>query len=108
MYELFLKHKRQGTVAHLLNEIGYRTRANCEWNDVSMGRLISDWTSMSENENRRIVEQRLRTIQILDGEIEFDLVQIPVGHEITDRQNTYPRAHTAARSSRGIARSDSR
>lgn len=45
MYELFLKHKRLGTVARLLNEMGYRTRANCEWKDVSVGRLIADWTA---------------------------------------------------------------
>jgi len=45
MYELFLKHKRLGTVARLLNEMGYRTRANCEWKDVSVGRLIGDWTA---------------------------------------------------------------
>jgi site-specific DNA recombinase len=45
MYELFLKHKRLGTVARLLNEMGYRTRAKCEWKDVSVGRLIADWTA---------------------------------------------------------------
>jgi site-specific DNA recombinase len=45
MYELFLKHRRLGTVARLLNEMGHRTRANCEWKDVSIGRLIADWTA---------------------------------------------------------------
>lgn len=45
MYELFLKEKRLGAVARLLNEMGHRTRANVKWTDMSIGRCIADWTA---------------------------------------------------------------
>jgi site-specific DNA recombinase len=40
VYELFLEHRRKGTVATLLNEAGYRTRANCKWSDMAVGRVL--------------------------------------------------------------------
>jgi site-specific DNA recombinase len=45
MYELFLKERRLGAVARLLNEMGHRTRANAKWTDTSIGRSIADWTA---------------------------------------------------------------
>jgi hypothetical protein len=48
-----------------------------------------------------VAELMVRTIVIGDGEIEFNLVQLPSYQEITNWQNRYPRAYTAARSSRG-------
>jgi site-specific DNA recombinase len=45
MYDLFLKHRRLGAVARLLNDMGHRTRANKRWTDTSIGRCISDWTA---------------------------------------------------------------
>ena len=56
---------------------------------------------MTLEEKRRVAELMVRTIVIGDGEIEFNLVQLPSYQEITKWQNTYPRANTAARSSRG-------
>jgi hypothetical protein len=44
----------------------------------------------------------VRTIVVGDGEIEFNLVQLPSYQEFTNWQNTYLRANTAGRSSRGI------
>lgn len=63
--------------------------------------LHARWPEMSLEEKRRVAELMVRTIVVGDGEIEFNLVQLPSYQEITNWQNTYPHAHTAARSSRG-------
>jgi site-specific DNA recombinase len=63
--------------------------------------LHSRWPEMSLEEKRRVAELMVRTIVVGDGEIEFNLVQLPSYQEITNWQNTYPHAHTAERSSRG-------
>src|SRR2546425_7058062 len=39
-YELFLQHRRKGTVAKLLNAAGYRTRAGMLWRDVHVTRVL--------------------------------------------------------------------
>lgn len=69
--------------------------------------LHARWPEMSLEEKRRVAELMVRTIVVGDGEIEFNLVQLPSYQEITNWQNTYPRAHTAARSSRESAGSES-
>lgn len=58
------------------------------------------WPEMSLVEKRRVAELMVRTIVLGEGEIEFNLVQLPSYQEITKWQNTYPHAHTVARSSR--------
>jgi site-specific DNA recombinase len=63
--------------------------------------LHARWPEMSLEEKRRVAELMVRTIVVGDGEIEFNLVQLPSYQEITNWQNTYPHAHTAERSSRG-------
>ena len=65
--------------------------------------LHARWPEMSLEEKRRVAELMVRTIVVGDGEIEFNLVQLPSYQEITNWQNTYPHAHTAVRSSRGSA-----
>ncbi|OYW73402.1 MAG: hypothetical protein B7Z37_21660 [Verrucomicrobia bacterium 12-59-8] len=65
--------------------------------------LHARWPEMSLEEKRRVAELMVRTIVVGDGEIEFNLVQLPSYQEITNWQNTYPHAHTAARSSRESA-----
>jgi hypothetical protein len=55
-----------------------------------------------------VAELMVRTIVIGDGEIEFNLVQLPSYQEFTNWQNTYPRAYTVAHSNTRTARSDSR
>lgn len=42
VYELFLKHRRKGTVAKLLNVAGYRTRNGKLWRDMHVARTLSD------------------------------------------------------------------
>lgn len=65
--------------------------------------LHTRWPEMTLEEKRRVAELMVRTIVIGDGEIEFNLVQLPSYQEITNWQNRYPRANKAARSSRGSA-----
>jgi site-specific DNA recombinase len=65
--------------------------------------LHTRWPEMTLEEKRRVAELMVRTIVIGDGEIEFNLVQLPSYQEITKWQNTYHRENTAGRSSRGSA-----
>lgn len=55
MYELFLKYKRKSTVAKKLNEMGYRTRRNLKWSDVTVSRLLknSDAKGIRKSNYRR-------------------------------------------------------
>jgi site-specific DNA recombinase len=39
-YELFLEQRRKGVVARMLNDAGYRTRQNCKWSDMTVGRVL--------------------------------------------------------------------
>jgi len=41
-YELFLQHRRKGTVAKLLTAAGYRTREGAVWADTQVGRMLID------------------------------------------------------------------
>jgi hypothetical protein len=52
-----------------------------------------------------VAELMVRTIVVGDGEIEFNLVQLPSYQEFTNWQNRYLRGYTAGRSSRGSAES---
>lgn len=42
MYELFIEHKRKGTVAKILNDKGYRTRNGSHFTDTTVERLLID------------------------------------------------------------------
>lgn len=42
MYELYLQHKRYGTVARILNEEGYRTKRGKKFSDMAIKRLLKD------------------------------------------------------------------
>jgi site-specific DNA recombinase len=41
-YELFLRYRRKGTVAKLLNADGHRTREGVLWSDVQVGRVLRE------------------------------------------------------------------
>lgn len=45
MYELFLKERRLGAVARILNEKGHRTRSGHKWSDTAVMRGITDWAA---------------------------------------------------------------
>jgi site-specific DNA recombinase len=42
MYELFVEHKRKGTVCRILNERGYRTRTGAKFTATTLERLLLD------------------------------------------------------------------
>jgi len=42
VHELFIEHKRKGTVAAILNKQGYRTRNGMLFSDTSINRLLTD------------------------------------------------------------------
>lgn len=41
-YELYLQHRRKGTVAKHLNNAGYRTREGQQWRDIQVTRILID------------------------------------------------------------------
>lgn len=42
LFELFIQHRRKGTVARLLNDRNFRTRTNSKWSDMAVGRILAD------------------------------------------------------------------
>jgi len=42
MYDLFIEHRRKGTVARILNDKGFRTRNGSEFTDTTIERLLTD------------------------------------------------------------------
>jgi|GEM_PF-1633036 hypothetical protein len=64
LFELFIQHRRKGTVARLLNEQDFRTRTNSNWSDMAVARILADSNynqilkgSSSEDDKALVISQ---------------------------------------------------
>jgi site-specific DNA recombinase len=87
MFELFIEHKRIGTVARVLNGKGLRTRVGAEWSDTTVGRLLQDPTF--KGRHRLNYTTRDEKSWIIKPETDWEYIDVEpiVSAEVWDRCN---------------------
>ena len=87
MFELFVEHKRVGTVARLLNEKGLRTREGAAWSDTTVGRLLQDPTF--KGRHRLNYTTRSEKSWVIKPEKEWEYIDVEpiISNELWDRTN---------------------
>lgn len=98
IYELFLEHRNQRTVARLLNEMGYRTRGGAKFTITTVGRWLRDPLAKGHrlpNVTMSLGMKKHRKLKP-SSERAFDSVQPIVSEELWNQANTILNAkHTA-------------
>lgn len=88
MFELFVEHKRVGTVARILNEKGLRTRVGAQWSDTTVGRLLQDPTFKGRHRLNYTTRDEKNGWKIkAESEWEYIDVEPLVAAEVWDRCN---------------------
>jgi site-specific DNA recombinase len=85
MFDLFLEHRRVGTVARLLNEAGHRTRGGNLFGKTGVERLLSDPTAKGQHRLNYTTANGTRVS--LKPEDEWSIVEVEpiVSAEVWDR-----------------------
>ncbi len=88
-FELFVEHRRKGTVARLLNEQGHRTRHGSKWSDIAVGRLLTCTSAKGDYAlNRTTTDKEGKRVERPQDEWEWvtcaQIVDDPLWDEVQD------------------------
>lgn len=88
MFDLFLEHRRLGTVARLLNEAGHRTRGGNLFGKTGVERLLTDPTAKGQHRLNYTTAKGTRVM--LKPEEEWSIVEVEpiVSVEVWERCNS--------------------
>jgi site-specific DNA recombinase len=98
IYELFLEHRNQRTVARLLNEMGYRTRGGAKLTITTVGRWLRDPLAKGHRLPNVTVSLGMKKHRKLKSSSEraFGRVQPIVSEELWNQANTILNAKRTA------------
>ncbi len=99
IYELFAQHRRRKTVARILNERGYRTRAGAPFSDSTITRLIEDPTAKGWHRanHTRMSDDGKRCEPKPESEWVWTQVEPLISEELWDQCNELVGAQKAGR-----------